>query len=47
MAKEQSAAAAPKKFANMSAVQKLAFLAKFVNPLWERFLAPTSERGAA
>ena len=24
-----------------------AFLAKFVNPLWERFLAPTSDRGAA
>ncbi len=24
-----------------------AFLAKIVNPLWERFLAPTSERGAA
>jgi DNA polymerase-3 subunit epsilon len=24
-----------------------AFLAKIANPLWERFLAPTSERGAA
>ena len=24
-----------------------AFLAKIVNPLWDRFLAPTSERGAA
>ena len=24
-----------------------AFLAKIVNPLWERFIAPTSERGAA
>ena len=24
-----------------------AFLAKFANPLWERFFAPTSERGAA
>ncbi len=23
------------------------FLAKIVNPLWDRFLAPTSERGAA
>jgi len=24
-----------------------AFLAKIVNPLWDRFLAPTSERGTA
>jgi len=24
-----------------------AFLAKIVNPLWDRFFAPTSERGAA
>ena len=24
-----------------------AFLAKIVNPLWDRFIAPTSERGAA
>ena len=23
------------------------FLAKIVNPLWDRFVAPTSERGAA
>jgi hypothetical protein len=24
-----------------------AFMAKIANPLWERFFAPTSERGAA
>ena len=24
-----------------------AFVAKIVNPLWDRFFAPTSERGAA
>ena len=24
-----------------------AFMAKIVNPLWDRFFAPTSERGAA
>jgi DNA polymerase-3 subunit epsilon len=29
------------------AARHRAFLAKIVNPLWERFFAPTSERGAA
>lgn len=35
-------AAAPEELA-----RHRAFLARIVNPLWERFLAPTSERGAA
>jgi DNA polymerase III subunit epsilon len=35
-------AAAPEEIA-----RHRAFLAKVVNPLWDRFLAPTSERGAA
>jgi DNA polymerase III subunit epsilon len=35
-------AAAPEELA-----RHRSFLSKIVNPLWERFLAPTSERGAA
>ena len=35
-------AAAPEEIA-----RHRAFLAKIVNPLWDRFIAPTSERGAA